>query len=99
MGVRQRSNHGACAFGVPCLKKLSIHTKNHMFSRLEPGAALAQAAASSFKSNALSCFGHPLYAGEELRSVVVFAFVSRLGMHGLGVPKVRSLVADARQSG
>ena len=68
-------------------------------SRLEPEDALKRAAASGFMSNELPCFNHPLYEGEDPRSVVLLDIVDRLTAQSPDTPKMRALVAGARQAG
>ena len=68
-------------------------------SGLQPDDALPLAAASGFKSNELPCFGHPLYDGEDPRSVVLLDLIGSLDTYGPDMPKVQALVAGARQAG
>jgi citrate synthase len=68
-------------------------------SRLESEDALSLAAAMGFMSNELPCFNHPLYEGEDPRSVVLLDMMERLTSHGPDTPKIRALVVGARQAG
>ena len=68
-------------------------------SGLQPDDALPLAAASGFKSNELPCFGHPLYDGEDPRSVVLLDLIGSLDTYGPAMPKVQALGAGARQAG